>query len=71
MPAHRIFATPFAVVYPQDVKSAERKGRSKEEVDQVICWLTGDDRAGQQRTLHRRFGHIGPAGLFWRPYGAK
>jgi hypothetical protein len=41
MPEHRIYTTPFADVYPLYLQKAERKGRSKEEVDQVICWLTG------------------------------
>ena len=38
---HRIFTMPFASVYPLYVKKAETKGRKKQEVDQVICWLTG------------------------------
>jgi hypothetical protein len=33
------------------VQKAERKGRTKEEVDRIICWLTGYDRAGLQRQL--------------------
>ena len=37
----RIFATAFANVYPLYIQKAEKKGRSKEEVDAVICWLTG------------------------------
>ena len=41
MEQHRIFRTAFAKVYPLYVQKAERKGRTKEEVDQVICWLTG------------------------------
>src|SRR5215510_8699656 len=41
MPAHRIFATKFSSVYPLYVQKAERKGRTKEEVDRIICWLTG------------------------------
>jgi hypothetical protein len=41
MTAHRIFGTAFARVYPMYVQKAERKGRTKEEVDQVIRWLTG------------------------------
>ena len=53
MPTHRIFATPFASVYPMYVQKAERKDRTKEEVDQVICWLTGYDRAGLQRQIDR------------------
>jgi hypothetical protein len=38
---HRIFTTPFASVYPLYVAKAERKGRTKSEVDTIICWLTG------------------------------
>ena len=38
---HRIFTTPFASVYPHYVRKAEAKGRAKQEVDEVICWLTG------------------------------
>lgn len=41
---------PFAVVYPLYIKKAERKGRSKEEVDTVICWLTGYN----QKTLQKQ-----------------
>jgi hypothetical protein len=37
----RIFTTPFARVYPLYVQKAEKKGRTKEEVDAVISWLTG------------------------------
>lgn len=38
---HRIFTTSFASVYPYYVAKAEKKGRTKDEVDQIICWLTG------------------------------
>ena len=38
---HRIFTTPFAKVYPYLVAKAEKKGRTKAEVDVIICWLTG------------------------------
>ncbi len=51
MPGHRIFATPFAAVYPLYVQKATRKGRTKEEVDRVICWLTGYDLAGLQEQI--------------------
>ena len=51
MPGHRIFATAFARVYPLYVQKAERKNRTKEEVDQIICWLTGYDQAGLQQQL--------------------
>lgn len=37
----RVFAIRFSSVYPLYVKKAESKNRSKDEVDQVICWLTG------------------------------
>ena len=37
----RIFTMSFATVYPLYVQKAERKGRTKEEVDQIISWLTG------------------------------
>lgn len=51
MPAHKIFAMPFARVYPLYVQKAERKNRTKEEVDQVIRWLTGYDEAGLRRQI--------------------
>ena len=37
----RVFRMPFASVYPHYVHKAEKKGRTKKEVDEVICWLTG------------------------------
>jgi hypothetical protein len=42
----RIFTMPFSTVYPLYLQKAERKGRTKEEVDQIIYWLTGYDEAG-------------------------
>ncbi|MET0338460.1 MAG: DUF2200 domain-containing protein [Caulobacter sp.] len=39
--AHRIYTTSFASVYPHYVAKAEKKGRTKAEVDQIIRWLTG------------------------------
>ncbi len=47
----RIFTVPFASVYPLYVAKATKKGRTKDEVDQVICWLTGFDEAGLARHL--------------------
>jgi hypothetical protein len=41
MDNHRIYKTSFASVYPHYITKAEKKGRSKTEVDQIICWLTG------------------------------
>jgi len=49
----RVFAIKFAKVYPLYVQKAERKNRSKEEVDRVICWLTGYTQAGLQRQIQR------------------
>ena len=53
MAEHRIFTTPFSKVYPMYVQKAERKNRTKDEVDQVICWLTGYDQAGLQQQIKR------------------
>ncbi len=41
MDTHRIFKMSFASVYPHYVQKAEKKGRTRKEVDEVICWLTG------------------------------
>jgi len=41
MDNHKIFKMSFACVYPHYIKKAVRKGRTKQEVDEVICWLTG------------------------------
>jgi hypothetical protein len=42
---HRIFTTSFASVYPLYVAKAERKGRTKAEVDEILRWLTGFSQA--------------------------
>src|SRR3954453_10684402 len=41
MAKHRIYSVSVASVYPHYIAKAEKKGRTKAEVDQVICWLTG------------------------------
>ena len=41
MKKHPIYSMAFAKVYPMYVDKAEKKGRTKQEVDEVICWLTG------------------------------
>jgi len=41
MKKHRIYTMPFASVYPHYITKAERKGRTKSEVDEIIRWLTG------------------------------
>ena len=48
---HRVFAYPFAKIYPLWVQKAERKGRTRKEVDQIIRWLTGYTPAGLQRHI--------------------
>ena len=45
MTKHRIYTTSFASVYPLYVAKAERKGRTRAEVDQIILWLTGFSQA--------------------------
>jgi hypothetical protein len=54
MPEHKVFSMPFAKVYPLYVAKATRKGRSQEEVDRVICWLTGYDRAKLQLLVEQK-----------------
>jgi hypothetical protein len=51
---HRIFSTSVASVYPHYVTKAEKKGRTKAEVDHVICWLTGYSQAGLEKLLQDR-----------------
>ncbi len=51
MAGHRIFTTSFASIYPLYVQKAERKNRSRADVDRVITWLTGYDAAGLERVL--------------------
>jgi hypothetical protein len=49
----RVFAMKFARVYPLYVQKAEGKKRTKKEVDQIICWLTGYDQAGLQQQIEQ------------------
>lgn len=46
MTDHRIFRISFASIYPLYVAKVERKGRTRDDVDEVIGWLTGYDKAG-------------------------
>jgi hypothetical protein len=50
----RVFAIPFASVYPLYVQKAEKKGRTKAEVDEVIAWLTGYAGDRLQRAIDAR-----------------
>jgi hypothetical protein len=47
----KIFTMEFAKVYPMYVQKAERKNRTKAEVDQIICWLTGYDQSELQQQI--------------------
>jgi len=47
----RVFAMKFSKVYPMYVQKAERKGRTNEEVDQIIRWLTGYTQVGLQKQI--------------------
>lgn len=51
---HRIFTVPFANVYPYYVAKAEKKKRTKAEVDQIICWLTGYTLKGLEAQLDKQ-----------------
>lgn len=51
MTPHRIYRMPVSDVYPHYIAKAERKGRTKAEVDQIICWLTGYNQAELEAQL--------------------
>jgi len=50
----RVFRMSFASVYPLYIQKAEKKGRTKEEVDAVISWLTGYDKETLQQQIDRK-----------------
>ena len=54
MPNDRVFKMSFAGVYPHYVTKAEKKGRTKDEVDEVVRWLTGYTKAGLARQIEKR-----------------
>lgn len=54
MPKHRIFGTTFSSVYLLYIQKAERKSRTKEEVDRIICWLTGYSPAELQQQIEQQ-----------------
>jgi hypothetical protein len=51
---HRIYKMSLASVYPYYVAKAEKKGRTKEEVDEIICWLTGYSKGELAEQLERQ-----------------
>ena len=54
MKPENLYATPFASVYPHYVKKAEAKGRTKEELDEIIRWLTGYTNAALAKQIEKR-----------------
>jgi len=54
MEKHRIFTTAFASVYPHYVQKATKKGRTKDEVDLIICWLTGYSEEALEKQIEKR-----------------
>lgn len=44
----RVYSMRLVSVYPHYVAKAEKKGRTKDEVDEIICWLTGHTREGAE-----------------------
>ncbi len=50
----RVFKMPFASVYPHYIQKAEKKGRTKAEVDAIICWLTGYDQKTLQQEIDKK-----------------
>lgn len=48
---HKVFSMSFGRIYPMYVAKAEKKGRTKEEVDKIILWMTGYDEEGLQKVL--------------------
>lgn len=53
MPRQPIFEMKFEKIYSLYIQKVERKNRTKEEVDQIICWLTGYDKAGLQAQIRQ------------------
>ena len=54
MTKHPIYTMSFARVYPLYVAKAEKKGRTKTEVDEIICWLTGYSREDLEAQLEKQ-----------------
>ncbi len=50
----RLFTISFASVYPLYIQKAEKKGRTREEVDTIICWLTGYSQQALQQQIDKK-----------------
>jgi hypothetical protein len=51
---HRVYSISFASVYPLYIAKAEKKGRTKAEVDEVLRWLTGHTQKGLEKVIEKR-----------------
>jgi hypothetical protein len=54
MAKNRVYAMSFASVYPHYIQKAEKKGHTKEEVDTIICWLTGYNQKSLQHQIDKK-----------------
>lgn len=54
MEKHRIYTVSFSSVYPYYIAKAEKKNRSKAEVDEIICWLTGYSQKELEQQLEKQ-----------------
>ena len=54
MTKHRIYTTSFASVYPHYVAKAEKKGRTKDDVDEILRWLTGHSQPGLEAEIEKQ-----------------
>ena len=54
MENEKVFKIPFANVYPLYIQKAEKKGRTKEEVDTIICWLTGYNQDSLKQQINQK-----------------
>ncbi|HRD40063.1 MAG TPA: DUF2200 family protein, partial [Bacteroidia bacterium] len=54
MQNHKVYAMSFASVYPHYIAKAEKKGRTKSEVDEIIFWLTGYDAKTLKKHLDNK-----------------
>ena len=50
----RVYKMSFASVYPHYIQKAEKKGRTKAEVDEIVCWLTGYDQQSLQQQIDQK-----------------
>ena len=53
MDNERVYKMTFSSVYPMYIQEVEKKGRAKEELDTVVCWLTGYDDSGLQAQIEK------------------